>query len=450
MRASLALAGLLCLASATARAQPDAREPEPQGRARARRPVPDYDGLAPPDRRAEDAALLVPRLVLLPLHVVLEYLVRRPLAWVATRVDPAWLDAIRSALTWDEGRALVIPTVFWDLGFRPSVGARLRWTDLFAEGHELRAGFATWGLDWLHAHLRSASRLGRQTRIELNVSGSRRQDGVFAGIGYDSLHENISRFGWSEVVGELAVAVELPHARLRASSGVSVVDLDETDFRTDGDPSLAEAVEAGLYPRPPGFPGRYAVVRQRLEGSLDSRAGRDDALPDGLQVRLFVEPSIDPASAASWIRWGAGAIAAIDLGGSRWLGTRALVEFADPLEESTLPFVELIDLGERWLPFGAYLRGRLRGRSAIATSLEYRYAIFPWVDAHLFVALGNAFDAHLGDLRLERLRFAFGIGLRATDLLDGVTVLVAFGSETFEQGAALSSIRLALGVDTGP
>lgn len=447
MRIALALAIVLGAAS-TAYAQPDAHEPAGPP---PRRAVPDYDGLPEPDRAGENAALLVPRLILLPLHVVLEYGIRRPIGWLATTFEEEGLiDTIRSALTWDEGRAQLIPTVYWDLGFRPSVGARLSWRDLFGEGHELGAGFATWGVDWLHGHLRTSIRTSAATRLELRGEGNRRQDGIFAGIGYGSLQENVSRFARSDLLGVVALVLEPDHVRIRASAGVSWVEVTDTDFRTDNQPSLAQAIEGGLYPPPPGFPGSFTAYRQRIETTFDTRPTALDPAPDGVRLHLFGEQAIDVARGASWARYGSALDAMADLGGYRALGVRASVAFADPLGDQPIPFVELVELGGDPIPFGAYLRGRLRGRSSIASSIEYRYSILPWVDAQLFVSVGNVFDAHLADFDVERLRVSFGMGLRALGRLEGTLLLLAFGSETFAQGAELSSIRLVLGVDAAP
>ena len=73
-----------------------------------RRAVPDYDG-RPEPTTAGDIALWVPRVVLFPLYLVSEYLIRRPLGWLIStgerehwpsyaegvvRVDaPAWAVA---------------------------------------------------------------------------------------------------------------------------------------------------------------------------------------------------------------------------------------------------------------------------------------------------------------------------------------------------------------------
>jgi hypothetical protein len=97
-----------------------------------------------------------------------------------------------------------------------------------------------------------------------------------------------------------------------------------------------------------------------------------------------------------------------------------------------------------------YLRDRLLGRSALAAVLEYRYPVWIYLDGSAQVAVGNVFGAHLEDFALERLRVSFDFGLRTNISRDqSFNVLVGAGTETFQDGAQLNSLRFLLGSTRG-
>src|SRR4051812_45126703 len=78
------------------------------------RPTPDYDGRGPKPTTAGDVALWVPRLVLSPLYLTSEYLVRRPLGVLITTAEQKqWASALTDLFTFgpDHGVGFV-PLVF--------------------------------------------------------------------------------------------------------------------------------------------------------------------------------------------------------------------------------------------------------------------------------------------------------------------------------------------------
>jgi hypothetical protein len=83
-------------------------------------------------------------------------------------------------------------------------------------------------------------------------------------------------------------------------------------------------------------------------------------------------------------------------------------------------------------------------------NLEHRYSIWVWLDGTLHVGVGNAFGEQLSDFDLGRLRVFWGLGIRTVGERDSSFNLeVAFGTDTFEQGGAVSSVRFAVGTVTG-
>ena len=74
-----------------------------------------------------NAALWVPRVILFPLYAVSEYVVRRPLGWlVSTAERERWPTLIIDFFTFGNRQGGVVPTLFIDLGMRPTFDGQLR------------------------------------------------------------------------------------------------------------------------------------------------------------------------------------------------------------------------------------------------------------------------------------------------------------------------------------
>jgi hypothetical protein len=73
------------------------------------------------------------------------------------------------------------------------------------------------------------------------------------------------------------------------------------------------------------------------------------------------------------------------------------------------------------------------------------WPIAPGLGGTLQVAVGNVFDAHLSDFKpeLSRLSCAFAL---ATTTDPPFEFLVGFGTETFEHGTQVDSLRVSLGI----
>jgi hypothetical protein len=87
----------------------------------------------------------------------------------------------------------------------------------------------------------------------------------------------------------------------------------------------------------------------------------------------------------------------------------------EPLGAAPVPFEELLS------PTGSHgLRGlslgRLRGRSELVATLEYRWLLAAWMDAILFVDHGDVYGPRFADLALDRAFTSVGLGLVAFDM----------------------------------
>jgi hypothetical protein len=94
--------------------------------------------------------------------------------------------------------------------------------------------------------------------------------------------------------------------------------------------------------------------------------------------------------------------------------------------------------------------GRLYDRSAAVATLRYSWPIWVWLDGSLQVAIGNVFGARFDGLRAGRGRLSTALGVESRGSRDSVfQALVGFGSETFESGAKIDSLRVVFGARSG-
>ena len=233
------------------------------------RPVPDYDRIDEPTT-AGDVALWVPRVLLFPLYLTSEFIVRRPLGWVVTTAERNhWPAILVDFFTFGpERQAGIVPTGIIDFGVRPSVGLYFFWDEFLADNNQLRARAATGGSDWWRFNLADRIRLSPDQDIRLRGEFSTRPDNVFEGFGPNRPDDRF-RFGRTLYEGQLVYEAELwRSSRVETFVGVRDVDFDPTD-RCCRDPSLASAIAAGRgggrAPRGPPRRLHAASTRRRAD-----------------------------------------------------------------------------------------------------------------------------------------------------------------------------------------
>jgi hypothetical protein len=73
-----------------------------------------------------------------------------------------------------------------------------------------------------------------------------------------------------------------------------------------------------------------------------------------------------------------------------------------------------------------------------------------WLDGVIHYEVGNVFGERLKDFELDLLRNSYGIGVRTTSSNDHVfEILLAFGTETFRDGARIEHTRFVFGSSSG-
>jgi hypothetical protein len=164
---------------------------------------------------------------------------------------------------------------------------------------------------------------------------------------------------------------------------------------------------------------------------------------------------IRQSPSSGWIHTSAGAGGFWDVNGyRRVLSLSALVMFSDPLGPRPVPFTELVTIGGDIpspgafpAPMPGFFPGRLVDRSGTVATLRYKWPIGPWVAGSLQAAVGNVFGEHLEGFDTKLLRFSGAFGIEGDSSPDSSFEFVfGFGTETFEHGAQIDSLRLAVGV----
>lgn len=116
---------------------------------------------------------------------------------------------------------------------------------------------------------------------------------------------------------------------------------------------------------------------------------------------------------------------------NRRLAVRARFEKLDRLNNKQIPFYELSMLGD-----AATLRGfdqnRFRGRGSVLFNFEYRYPVWDFWDAVIFIDEGQVFD-DINDINFGRFHFAAGAGIRMMSMTGFIM--------RFEVGAGREGVR---------
>ena len=420
-------------------------------RADEKRKLPDYDRRGPEPTTPGDVALWVPRVVLFPVYLVSEYVVRKPLGWAISGAERAGVPAaLYDFFAFGPNhQAGFFPTAYLDFGFRASVGLYTFWNNAFMPGHDLTLRGAYGGKDWLTATLSERFRFGPQqgSSLTLEAQGLSRPDLTFFGIGPDTRQTDKTRFG----ADRLQFRGFIEQRPTRATLLRTELLLRSVEFRQGGfggDPTLNDAIAAGALPPPPGYPQGYTLAKSELTVSYDQRrlskrragvfGGARGAFNSELRTR------------GAFLTYGAKVGGFVDLNNhKRVLSLAASARFADPLAGSVIPFPELVTLGGLE-PMRAYVVGRLVDRSSAVGELTYRWPIWIWLNGTMRGEIGNVFGERLAGFSAGKLRWSGTLGIESTNPAEtGFEMLFGVGSETFESGGKVDAFRFVIGTTNG-
>ena len=369
----------------------------------------------------------IPRVLLAPLYLVNEYLLRRPLAFALRRANA--LASTRDETTrGDPANVVLAPTFLYDRGVLPEAGlyyASDRW---LVRGNQVRSHVATWGPRATDAVIRDRYFLDSDDALQARVAVSRHRDELYQGTRYGSdragldlaYRRKLVADGWLELGGGVH--------RVAFLSG-SCCD----------DPSLDQAIANGLLAPPSGYRDDYTTVTARAAFAIDTRGERPQPASG---VKLAVHADLDHAQLGSWASYGGLVAGTVDLSGTERLLTLQLA-------------VEIVDGDDA--PFTAYplatadvmpgfAPGDLIGPSFAAAQLAYEWPIGAWLDARLRFAIGNAFGRELAGLSPSNLRLAGDAGLVVAHFRDmSLEVLGGVGTRTIGRGEDITNVQITVG-----
>jgi hypothetical protein len=437
-------------------ASPASADPPHHRRQAATRPadrrVPDYDSLPDPGDDVGDVFLWTARILTSPLYLLTEYVIRRPLGWAATEIERHHVieDMIDFFTFGPNDNIVLVPTAFYEFEFQPSVGLYASWDEfLFRENRiSTHAGFG--GPDWLTWTITDRIRIADRWQFGTRFLARKRPDFVFGGIGSDATQFPRARFGAERLDATLFSSLRY-WQRSDVEFEVQYRAIDFIDQGWNREPSVGERAAALNQPLPYGFETGYEAIGGEIRADLDTRS--PGGPPEGgVQIAAHAGEHAafgDLSTVDRWISWGGSTTLATDvLARHRVLGITVEADLITPLNDSNVPFTELIDTDGPQGLLPGYFPGQIQGLSAAGAIAHYTWPIWAFLDSRLYFGLANAFDLHLTDFDLEKLRLSFGFALvpRIEDSDLPFEANFAFATETFENGASLDSFRLAIGV----
>ena len=420
------------------------------------RPLPRYDGREPRSTSAGEALIWVPRALFYPVHLVMEYGIRWPITTGITLAEEHYiLPRVKRFFSFNDGKGVLFPTFFVDFGLYPSMGLYFSHDDLFVEHNSLTLQAGFWPTGWYHFVARDSFKIFRnnQGTVTLRAEFVYRPDFPFAGLGPDS----ISTEHW---FGKRQTEVE-------ASLRTALTDLNRVSFGIfyrnvlieEGDEPSVDARESpfasDLQTSVPGFGATYNLLSAQLRFELDSRSPDRVFTPgSGLRLELFGSISVDPGDTElSFVRFGGEAAGFLDLSGiNHVVALRIYAEMQETIGETVVPITERIALGGAEYMRG-FLAGWLRGDSALVFTLDYRYPIWTFLDANLFVSMGNVFSARFSDVHIQKMIMCWGVGLRSNTSRDvSFDILLAFGTNQMGiwwDDFRINHVRVVFGINQG-
>lgn len=414
-----------------------------------RRAIPDYDGRPPLGLSAGQRAAWIPRLLVAPLYVAFEYLVRRPLGTLVSFAEQVELQQrfFDFFSFGPDDNMMMVPTVSFDFGFRPNIGLVYSWKEAGHENNSVRAAFSFGGLAWQSASIadRYEAEDGSYT-FGLAARANRRPDGLFWGTGREVTEAGSSRYNWTGYDLELQASTKV----WRQTSFGMNFGLRAREFGDEvgGSTSIPDRVEQGVFAAlPNGYEDGFFVYYNNAAVTFDTRNPRPDS-GTGVRLRGSFELAYDLEDGPHermWAQYGGSAGAFVDVTGhNHVLGATIGLTFTSSLA-GEVPFTELPTLSGDG-PMRGFVGQQLIGDSGAVLLLDYHWPVWFWLDGTMHVAFGNVFDGHLEGFAPEDLRMSFGLGLAAVSKRDHFfEFLVGFGTDELSQGPDVESVRVVFG-----
>jgi len=452
----IALGFILCMglwgSSSPCLANPsNAPEPNRTLESHGKRTPPDFNAREDKPTTVGEALLWVPRVILFPVYLATEYLIRAPLGLLGrTAEQNNWPTQLISFFTFGPDKLLgIFPTFLIDFGFRPSVGLYFFGKDIFSEGNRINFRAATGGSSYYKLYVTDRYSFSKKSSFSITAGLMKRPDYIFHDLGPSSSKDSRSRYtAAQEEVSIGYTRKTLGYGHLTLATGFKNVAFFDGDCC--GEPGIQSQINAGAFSSPPGFSAGYSSFWQKLDIAAGHRLFRPSHRV-GWRTEAEVEHTFGlfGDNLGSWINWGGALTGFFDINGRhRILSLSAAARFSDPLGGGSVPFTELVSLGgEKPLP--GFLAGRLLGDSSLAVTLQYRWPIWVFFDGILHFGVGNVFGKHLDGLSTGLLRKSVGIGMQSlAGYGSAFDIQFSLGSKTFDDGGDFNEFRVLVGISS--
>jgi hypothetical protein len=379
--------------------------------------------IPPPD--AKQGALLIPRLVLAVPRLIVQG-IAAPLGWFM-RVEERHhlLARMLRAFTSEDGLIGVRLAFEFALDFRPMVGLAFFDRRIIGPDTDLRIEAMTGGRDLaiIRAHLQPIQ--PRQLVLAFDVAFMRRDDQIFNGIASITPPDvPLIRSRFATNAFDLTARVRF-RPQMRFSVGLLAmfgVRRYSDGRNTSSDPGIAEAycirtpdgwcLPGGPDDRlVPAFHEGTQFIRTGANLRFDSRNNVNKPT-SGFLLDVDGTYSHGLADPSSYFQVAGAASGVINL----WRGTHVLVlrlasQMVLPTGDEVVPFTELVTLGGpdnmRGFPWG-----RFRDYTSLMATAEYRWTIWIWAEAMLFVDYGGTFGRSFQNFSFADMKPDVGIGIK--------------------------------------
>jgi len=415
----------------------------------AKRELPNYSGQEGNPKTAEEVFLWFPRTIFFPVYFIAEFILRGALGAAVTKAEEKEVpERVREAFKFGPNNAYTMfPIVSFDLGFRPTVGLVGRFGGVPVEHTTLSFNGSFGGINFVSGSVAiDWQPPGRNWEGGISAGAAKFADALFFGLGSEASADNRARY---DVVGyDFGVRYYVEPWR---RGGISL----DTGyrFRTFGNDvsgtTIPELLEEGkISALPPAFPEGYSAWFVNMRLDFDSRRPRPEP-GSGVHIATGFDLGVDPIrgnTSNSWISYGAAVRGYYDVSGhNHTLSLGAIVLFSDAFR-GEVPFTEQPSVSGNG-PMPGFVGRFLTGDSAAVANFQFTWPIWLSLDGKIHFAVGNVFDGHLSNFSFPALRMSFGAGVQLVNAEStSFELMIGGGTETFEAGPRVSTVRFLFGV----
>lgn len=389
------------------------------------------------DDKTTEALLWIPRALLRIPRLAIDASMRLVVLAARAEEEYAVIETVDDLMFNDARTFGIVPSAFYETGFKPSIGARIIHRDLFGEheGLKLRGLYAADEQQRYQLDVDSGDRFGK-LRLHGNAAYEHNDSLRFYGLGTTELvartrgiaprpvfaRDIATAARYAREVGSGAIGVSAllhPRVSLSVTAQLRRRDLsagdysDQRDF--DATASVAEVfTESSLTGLGKAATDGYGELMLSWDGRRATRRGLPlDLASTGSSFSSWLgAQSALVDGDGTFARIGADARHYIDLArGDRVLMLRVRTSWAiGHLDE--IPFPDLPSLGGPKLLRG-YTSGRFHDRGSLLGTIEYRYPVQDNLASYVFVDTGRVLD-NLYDISptgLRDFRVSWGAGL---------------------------------------